>query len=204
VTPSVLLEGEFRSWASLAHINRELGARLAAAPDLDFAAVEHATPPDPAIALAPELAARITPAGTAPEGRPDVRIWHAWPPSLERRPSRKYVLAQPWEFGELPVAWRDAIAAGVDQVWAYSRYVHDVYARAGIGADKLAIVPPGIDADVFRPDGPRLAVPARSFRFLFVGGSTPRKGIDVAVNAFIGEFGAADDVTLIVDRKSVV
>ena len=202
-TTSVVLEGEFRSWASLAHINRELGARLAVASGIDFTAIERAAPPDAAVALAPELGARMRAAG-APEIHPDVRIWHAWPPALERRAAASYVLCQPWEFGELPVAWRDAVTAGIDQVWAYSRYVYDVYARAGIAPAKLAIVPPGVDPAIFRPDGPKVDLPARAFRFLFLGGSTPRKGIDVAVNAFIAEFTRGDDVTLVVKDASAL
>ena len=108
------------------------------------------------------------------------------------------------EFGELPAAWRDAILAQVDGV-GYTRYVRDVYLRAGIAADRIAIVPPGIDRALFRPDGPRLEVPAaRGFRFLFVGGSTPRKGVDVAINAFVNEFARSDDVTPVVKDASAL
>jgi len=200
----VVLEGEFRSWASLAHINRALGTQLATDAGLDFAAVDHASPPDARIPIPPALASRLVAAERAPAETPDVRIWHAWPPALERRAAVRYVLCQPWEFGELPVAWRDAIAAGIDGVWAYSTYVRDVYARAGVGAEKLAIVPPGIDPRVFRPDGPKLELDARGFRFLFVGGSTPRKGIDLAVNAFLAAFTRTDDVTLVVKDASAL
>jgi glycosyltransferase involved in cell wall biosynthesis len=202
--PRVVLEGEFRSWASLAHINRELGARFAVDDTLDFVAVEHATPPDARVSLAPALAARMVAANDARVANADVRIWHAWPPSLERRPAKRYVLCQPWEFGELPVPWRDAIAAGIDGIWAYSTYVRDVYVRAGVAAEKLAIVPPGVDARVFAPDGAKTELPARGFRFLFLGGSTPRKGVDLAVNAFLAEFTRADDVTLVVKDASVL
>ncbi len=200
----VVLEGEFRSFASLAHINRELGARLAADETLDFIAVDHATPPDARVPIAPALAARLVPASDARVDDADVRIWHAWPPALERRPAARYALCQPWEFGELPVTWRDAIAAGIDQVWAYSTYVRDVFARAGIGAEKLAIVPAGVDPHVFTPQGPKLELDARGFRFLFLGGSTPRKGIDLAVNAFIAEFTRAEDVTLVIKDASML
>ena len=199
----VVLEGEYRAWASLAHINRALGAELAEGGELDFIGVDLAAPPDARISLPPALAARLVDARHAPRDT-DVRIRHAWPPAFERRAETRFVVCLPWEFGELPVAWRDAIVVGVDGVWAYSSYVRDVYARAGVPPEKIAVVPPGIDPTVVRPDGPRAGLDARSFRFLFVGGSTPRKGIDLAVNAFIHEFTRADDVTLVVKDASAL
>ena len=99
----VVLEGEYRTWASLAHINRALGAELAADGELDFRAVDLAAPPDARVALAPALAARLTDAAHAT--RADVRLRHAWPPAFERRDETRFAICLPWEFGELPIAW---------------------------------------------------------------------------------------------------
>jgi glycosyltransferase involved in cell wall biosynthesis len=198
---SVVLEGEFRSWASLAHINRHLGAELALAAELEFTGLDRAAPPDPQVPIAAPLAARLR---TAAPAAVDIRVRHRWPPAFERGGATREIVCQPWEFGELPADWRDAIVAQVDGVWAYSRYVRDVYLRAGIDPDRVALVPPGIDPALFRPDGPKLELPARRFRFLFVGGSTPRKGVDLAINAFVNEFTRGDDVTLVIKDASAL
>lgn len=198
---AVALEGEFRSWSSLARVNRELGAALARDPQLDLTAIERAARPDPNVAPAPELVACMRTA--APGGAVHVR--HRWPPDFTRPDGAAFVVCQPWEFGALPAAWRDGIAAApVDAVWTYTRYVRDVYVRAGVAPERLTVVPLGIDPAVFRPDGPRAQLAARGTRLLYLGGSTPRKGIDVAVNAFLAEFGAGDDVTLVVKDASAL
>jgi hypothetical protein len=194
--PHVVLEGDFRVPTSLALINRELGRRLAVHPAFDFTAVEHALP-DLRVEIAPELTGCMV----APDqlaGTPDVRIWHRWPPALQRLPARRFILMQPWEFGELPIAWRDAALDEVDQIWAYSGYVKGIYERAGIPPEKVVVVPLGVDPERFTPQGPKLDLPARGLRALFVGGSIRRKGIDVAVNAFLTAFSASDDVTLVI------
>jgi glycosyltransferase involved in cell wall biosynthesis len=106
---------------------------------------------------------------------------------------------QPWEYGELPVAWVDAVRTSVDAVWCYTRYVEAMYERAGIDPSRLARLPLGIDPALFGPDGPAALPPTRgSFRFLFLGGTIWRKGADLALNAYLHAFGPNDDVTLIV------
>jgi glycosyltransferase involved in cell wall biosynthesis len=195
---SVVIEGEFRTPLSLAHINRELGLALARDPNIAFTGVEHAPVPDPAIELAPELAACMRPAEAAGDLRPDVRITLHWPPFLERRPAGRYVTILPWELSELPLAWRDAIERGIDEVWVISQHSYRAFARAGIAPAKLAVLPLGIDPALFRADGARLELAARSFRFLYVGGTVGRKGFDFVERAYFRTYGPADDVTLVV------
>lgn len=193
----VLLEGQFLQPYSLAHVNRELGARLVREDGMGFYGASYGGT-DPAIRLDPALSERMLPLESVAQAEPLVRIWHLWPPQWDRRPSGHYIVCQPWEFGELPIAWRDAIARGVDRVWAYSAYVRDIYLRAGVPEQKIGLVPLGVDTSILRPDGPRLELPARSFRFLYVGGTIGRKGADVLVNTYLKTFAPGDDVTLVI------
>ena len=48
-----------------------------------------------------------------------------------------------------------------DEVWAYSRFVRDVYVRSGVPAEKVRVVPLSVRPDVFTPLGPSYALPTR-------------------------------------------
>jgi tetratricopeptide (TPR) repeat protein len=87
----------------------------------------------------------------------------------------------------------------VDEVWCYTSFIRDAYLAGGVPEHRLRVVPLGVDADRFAPDGPRFeALPAAATRFLFVGGTIARKGIDVLLEAWVRAFTAADDVALVV------
>ena len=75
----------------------------------------------------------------------------------------------------------------------------DVYVRSGIPAEKVIVIPWGIDRLVYRPDVPPLHLPIdSSFKFLYVGGSVHRKGIDILLRAYIEEFAGRRDVCLVI------
>ncbi len=142
------------------------------------------------------LAARL---GRGPAGGPArVHVRHQWPPKLERPPSGRWVLMQPWEYGSIPKAWLPALRH-VDEVWAYSRSVRDCYLDAGMPAGRVHVIPLGVDPEVFRPGVAPLALPpGPDLRFVFVGGTIFRKGIDVLLSAFGRAFGPSDGVRLVV------
>ena len=81
----------------------------------------------------------------------------------------------------------------------YSEWVRRHALEGGVEPERIRLVPLGVDPDVFVPNGDRydLATTA-SFRFLFVGGAVMRKGIDVLLEAYTSEFGADDDVCLVI------
>ena len=68
---------------------------------------------------------------------------------------------QPWEFGSLPRAWVGPIVEQVDEVWAYTRAVRDCYVESGVPADRVHVVPLGVDLDRFRPGVPPLPLKTR-------------------------------------------
>ncbi len=112
-------------------------------------------------------------------------------------------MIQPWEFGTIPRQWVEVMATQVDEVWVPSHYVRYCYILSGLPADRVYVVPNGVDPDRFRPKSPPLdlsgfGAAARGFRFLFVGGTIFRKGIDVLVQAYQKAFTRADDVCLVI------
>ncbi|MEI7742751.1 MAG: glycosyltransferase [Chloroflexota bacterium] len=208
---NVVLEGELFQWHSLAHVNRELAIALMETGEVNLSL----SPIDPP-AFEPQDYPRF--AGLpervfAPHPGPiDVRIRHRFPPRLDQVEEGRLVLIQPWEYGYLPEAWIQPIRDNVDEVWCYSNYVRDVYARSGIAEDRTHVVRLGVDADVFSPDAPPYVFTTeagaarypvaragrRPFVFLFAGGTIDRKGADIAIDAYLRAFSALDDVCLVI------
>ena len=129
---------------------------------------------------------------------PRVEVRHQWPPDWSAPRQGAWVAIQPWEFGGLPDEWvRDL--ERVDEVWCYTSYVRDCYIASGVPAERVRVVPLGVDTEVFGADGPRYALATtKTTKFLFVGGTIQRKGIDVLLDAYTSAFGPDDDVCLVV------
>ena len=131
-------------------------------------------------------------------GAPDFHIRHKWPPDFAAPASGHWIMFQPWEFGRIPKAWVKPIQERVDEVWAYSFYVKQCYIDSGIDPDRVQVVPLGVDHDRFRPDAKPLKLDTdKTFRFLFVGGTIYRKGIDVLLKAYRRAYTKDDDVCLV-------
>lgn len=129
---------------------------------------------------------------------PDVVVRHHWPPNLTPPAHGRWIFFQPWEFGPVPRAWVPAIRHA-EAVWVYSDYTKAGYVASGVPEDKIQVVRLGVDPRVFTPQGPTLNLPTqKAFRFLFVGGTIYRKGIDTLLRAYLSTFSRADDVVLII------
>ncbi|MBV8245956.1 MAG: glycosyltransferase family 4 protein [Candidatus Eremiobacteraeota bacterium] len=194
----VVFEGEFFTLQSSAIVNRELGLALSRLPQIDLS-IRVVEPQSYLNAADAARFAALAQRRAGPNAGADVYIRQTWPAYLERPNARRYAAILPWEFGALPAAWIAPLRRNVDEVWCLSRYVRDVYLAAGFPEEVLAIVPCGIDPEVFTPDGPRAALPTqKGFKFLFVGGTIARKGIDILMAAYEMAFSRDDDVSLIV------
>jgi glycosyltransferase involved in cell wall biosynthesis/2-polyprenyl-3-methyl-5-hydroxy-6-metoxy-1,4-benzoquinol methylase len=195
--PTIAWEGSFFVHHSLAGVNRAVCRELLAqGVDLTLTRFEPDTI-DPARVAGGARLARLVdrPTRTVPA----VRVRHRYPPDFTRRPHERLVLIQPWEFEAVPVAWVEAITRDVDELWVPSEFVRASYVASGVPADRVVVIPNGFDPDVFHPEAPPLALPTgKRFRFLFVGGSTLRKGLDVLLRAYTEEFSAEDDVCLVI------
>ncbi len=140
----------------------------------------------------------------APLSRPaDVHVRHQWPPTFTPPPEGHWVIIQPWEFGSLPKPWVEVMSTQVDEIWVPSTYVRNCYIKSGVPADRVHVVPNGVDPERFHPETPpldlaRFGLPPKGFRFLFVGGTIWRKGIDLLLQAYLKTFTRTDDVSLVI------
>src|SRR5262249_51475043 len=70
--------------------------------------------------------------------------------------------------------------------------------------EQLQVIPLGVNPDRFQPSAPPLPLAtAKRFRFLFVGGTIRRKGIDLLLEAYMRTFTSADDVCLVIKDMGV-
>jgi glycosyltransferase involved in cell wall biosynthesis len=198
--PFLVWEGELQTLNSMAIINREVGRVLARSAEIEVVFRPDEVQPEPFVAADPryaEVRARIdrTPFAS------DVFVRHpCGDPSFERPPTGRYVHIQPWEYGSLPLRWVEEMKKNVDEVWCPSNYVRQLYLDAGFDPQRVAVVPNGLDPEIFSPGepGPIDCGTKKSFKFLFVGGTLERKGIDVLVDAYLQAFSPNDDVALVV------
>lgn len=189
--PHCLWEGAFFAHHSMAQINRALLRELLAHTPWEFTAL----PFEP-----PEFAPDWPECPTAFKGIPaQVLISHHWPPRWHPPQEGYWVNIVPWEYGVVPAAWIPTINQQVDEMWVPSAFVRDSFIRSGAAPEKIVVVPNGVNTQVFNPDGPAYPlVTNKTFRFLFVGGSLKRKGVDLLLEAYGKAFGPADDVCLII------
>jgi glycosyltransferase involved in cell wall biosynthesis len=133
-------------------------------------------------------------------GRPTaVHVRQQWPPSFTPPLDGHWVIMQPWEFGSLPRSWIGPMTDWVDEVWAYTRFVRDSYITSGVPEDRVHVVPLGVDPLRFHPGAKPYPLKTRkAFKFLFVGGTIHRKGIDVLLKAYAETFTASDPVCLVI------
>jgi glycosyltransferase involved in cell wall biosynthesis len=194
----MVLEGSLLVGHSLAKVNRELACALLGRSEVDLRLV-----PYEAHTMSvhdderfPELLSRLLPGRSL---RSDVHIRHRYPPSFVRPHCSTWVLMQPWEYGAIPQEWARQIRGGVDRVWVPSEVVREMFVDSGVSEHKLSVVPLGVNPSIYTPTGGVLGIPSnRPFRFLFVGGGLPRKGVDLLLEAYGRAFARKDDVSLII------
>ncbi|MGH7716496.1 MAG: glycosyltransferase [Vulcanimicrobiaceae bacterium] len=192
--PRVYWRGAFFTNSSLAIVNRRLVGAM-----IDRGNVDISIGTDPlSPTVLPEDFRRIADHTSFGACDADVVVTHEWPPRFAAPANSRYVHVQPWEYGSMPVTWFDALHDDCDDVWVHSSYNKSCYVEAGLDADRIAVVPHGVDLRVFNPEGPAMAIDDERFRFVFVGATIPRKGIDLLVNAYISTFTANDRIALMI------
>ncbi|MCZ6676631.1 MAG: glycosyltransferase, partial [Candidatus Poribacteria bacterium] len=136
------------------------------------------------------------------DGNAEFHIRHQWPPNFDPPPEGYWIIMQPWEYGSMPAAWFPHFCDEIDEIWVPSNYVRDCYIHDGIAPDKIAVVPNAVDFNRFRPGLPPLGKvnqrTSKRFKFLFVGGTIWRKGLDILLDAYTRAFTHDDDVTLVI------
>ncbi|HEY1716973.1 MAG TPA: glycosyltransferase [Verrucomicrobiae bacterium] len=184
--------GSFLDHGSLSHVNRELTGALQTFSNFQINRVGNGALPSPGFEnLATEISATASPDAA-------VTVRHAWPPDWKHSGNGKLAVIQPWEFGALPEDWVRQ-ARDVDEFWVPSNFVRNCYIESGVPAEKVFVVPNGVNAEKFHPQtAPMKLATRKKFKFLFVGGTIGRKGPDLLLQAFLKKNSATDDVCLVI------
>ena len=198
----IAFQGEFFAYNSMATVNRELARALLAQPGAAPVVVPDEPLPEPSVAADPRFAALRD---HMRRGVPpcDVLIRQSNGAADFRRVDgvRTIVQILPWEYGALPAAWVDGLrAGGADEVWTPTEYCRAMFLAAGIEPERVTVVPNGIDPERFSPDRvvePYPLATRATFRFLYLGGVLPRKGVDVLLAGYRRAFSAGSDVALV-------
>jgi len=194
---SVVWEGSQLVYHSLALINREITLRLMDkgydVTLIPFETDEIDPASDPRFLRIQERTSQ-----TIPE-KVDLYVRHRWPPDWTPPAKGHWVTMQPWEFGSLPVSWIEPLNSLVDEIWVPSSYVRECFITSGIVPDRIIVVPNGVDSRTFHPGAPPIPLKTQKrFKFLFVGGTIFRKGIDILLKAYAEAFSNKDDVCLVI------
>lgn len=192
-------EGSIFIHHSLAMVNRELLSELIENPQFNIGYIpweKHQFIPSPDSKFRKLLQMRPM----HPDA--DICIRHRWPPNLNRSRDCKLIVILPWEYGSIPVEWRDNIIKNVDEIWVYTTFLKKCYINSGIPEDRIRVVPLGVDPMLFNPSQKpseliRKLVGNR-YCFLFNGGVILRKGTDILVNAYLNEFKPDEPVCLVI------
>jgi glycosyltransferase involved in cell wall biosynthesis len=97
----------------------------------------------------------------------------------------------------LPARWVEPCNA-LDEIWVPSYFHREAFLVSGVSAEKIVVLPPGVDTELFRPGCSPLPIPhRRGFTFLAITDPHDRKGMSLLLRAFLQEFKACDDVSLL-------
>jgi len=194
--PKIIWEGSQFVYHSLALINREQCLRLMKS-DYELSVIPYEK--DQFIPDADDEFFGLTKLFNKNIGYADIHVRHQWPPNLTPPEKGKWVVIQPWEFGYLPKNWAEVFSSKVDEMWVPSSYVKKVYTDSGVPEERVFVVPNGINPRQFKPDVKKYLLKTdKTFKFLFVGGTIVRKGIDILWEVYINTFSAKDDVCLVI------
>lgn len=141
------------------------------------------------------------------QGEPDVFL-NVAPQCYFIRTSKTYTVGMTmWEGLEHPKRFASACRI-VDEIWVPG--VHDFLSfqkYSTVSEERIALMPLGIDTDLFSPTGPRFSVKSEDgeefdFTFGVVCGYSSRKGVDLLERAFLERFDASESVTLLIKSDS--
>jgi glycosyltransferase involved in cell wall biosynthesis len=128
----------------------------------------------------------------------DVNVWF-WPDPRVRRFKGTHIVWPMFESEKLPASFIDFISREIHWVWVASRWGRRILVKNGVPADRIDVVPAGVDARQFHPylrdAQDRTGQP---FRFLMVGKFEKRKGYSDLLAAFRQAFGDSRNVELVI------
>lgn len=129
---------------------------------------------------------------------PYVWIRHQWPPKDEAPLGAKWIIMQPWEYTKITSAFVHLFNEA-DEIWTPSNYSRDAIVGSGVDFNKVQVIPNGIDPKLFTPNGDKYPLKTKKkIKLLYVGGTIPRKGIDILLSSYINTFIKADNICLVI------
>jgi glycosyltransferase involved in cell wall biosynthesis len=193
VTPAVHFIGLLKSPVSWAKVGRELVAALSSSGAHVSAVSLKGYMYDESYALAALVKDAI--------GRERHDGWDValdYPPNFARLNGRHKAGIIIYEADRLPSHWVEPINRHLDLAIVPSAFCRDAALASGV-TTRIEVVPFGVNAFVYTPDGPRMAAPTgRTFNFLTVAAPHVRKGLKETVEAFTQAFAPGDDTGLII------
>ncbi|MBI1849901.1 MAG: tetratricopeptide repeat protein [Planctomycetes bacterium] len=140
------------------------------------------------------------------DGPLDVHVRHLRSPDFTPPidATSKWIQVLAWPYSRIPKAWLDAIHSGVDEVWTPSESCRRAFVESGVPETRVFVVPFGVNAEMFKIGHPPLTLGTKQpKRFLFMGGTTWRKGIDVVLDAYGRAFRRSDGVCLVIKETGL-
>src|SRR3990172_2289083 len=115
----------------------------------------------------------------------------------------KFIAVRTWDFGKFPLNCVEKINEECDQLWVHSNWVKKQAIKSGIYSQKVKVIPLGIDENIFKHVGEKYHLPTeKNFKFIFVGATVLRKGIDILLQAYGQAFSPEEDVCLVIKDHS--
>lgn len=130
--------------------------------------------------------------------RPSLWVQHHWPPRSRPPGPIPWVIMQPWEYSLIPTNIVE-IFNRTREIWTASQFAARAFRDSGVTVP-VRVMPLGVHRAHRVGSSTRTALTADDeiFRFLFVGATIYRKGVDVLLSAFARAFGPTDPVGLII------
>ena len=197
---SIYVDGPFDSSYSLAIVNRNVALQLnAKGYDIALESMDAGIPFDPSprfLKLNPGIRDMYMLRRHMQE--PDVHLRYCYPPLTgNMRGKINAIHSYGWEESGFPQEYVQWLNGRLDFVTVLSNYVGKVLRDNGLTIP-FAVTGAGVDHIEDVTGEPVEIEDLRSFKFLHVSSSFPRKGVDVLLRAYASAFSIKDDVSLII------
>lgn len=135
--------------------------------------------------------------------RPHVWVRHQWPPRTKPPGRARWIIMHPWEYSAIPKYYTDIFDLA-EEIWTPSTYSRNAFVRSGIGCDKVHVIPNGVNTKTYSPQGEALELSTvKRFKFLFVGATIYRKGVNILLESYSRAFTPKEDVCLVIKDLGV-
>ena len=127
----------------------------------------------------------------------DAEIRHTYPPIWTKSNCDNIFYIQPWEYNRAPLEWmlRFERASGVI---VPSEWTKNVYIQSGL--ENVHVIPNGYSPDLHTLSNST----SRELKFLYVGSSQKRKGLDLVLSAYIETFKQLPNVSLTIRDNTTI